>query len=67
MQPIEQTCPTCGIRFMGSDAIGYPCLDCSVIDRWETNLGRELTEDEKAEVRNVSFFLDHITTGEDLI
>ncbi len=48
---------------MGSDAIGYPCMDCSVIERMEKDLGRDLTEDEKAEVRNASFLLENIVIG----
>lgn len=29
VMPVEQTCPSCGQRFMGSDAIGDPCPDCT--------------------------------------
>jgi len=28
MIPVEQTCPKCGSRFMGSDIVGLPCTSC---------------------------------------
>lgn len=28
MIPVEQTCPKCGTRFMGSDVVGLPCHYC---------------------------------------
>lgn len=28
MIPVEQTCPKCHERFMGSDVIGFPCPSC---------------------------------------
>jgi Zn finger protein HypA/HybF involved in hydrogenase expression len=28
MLPVEQTCPKCHNRFIGSDMIGFPCPDC---------------------------------------
>jgi len=31
MLPVEQTCPKCHGRFMGSDVIGYPCPSCTGI------------------------------------
>lgn len=27
--PVEQTCPVCGDRFMGSDMVGMPCMPCA--------------------------------------
>lgn len=29
VMPHLQRCPECGQKFMGSDCIGYPCLDCT--------------------------------------
>lgn len=28
MIPVEQTCPKCRNRFVGSDVVGFPCPDC---------------------------------------
>jgi hypothetical protein len=28
MIPVEQTCPKCHIRFLGSDVVGLPCPSC---------------------------------------
>ena len=28
MVPVEQTCPVCNNRFMGSDMVGDPCMPC---------------------------------------
>lgn len=28
MVPVEQTCPKCKARFMGSDMVGDPCPSC---------------------------------------
>ena len=30
MIPVEQRCPSCGRKFMGSDAIGDKCLECKI-------------------------------------
>lgn len=32
VMPAEQTCPTCGQRFMGSDCLGDSCLQCKFPD-----------------------------------
>lgn len=32
MIPVEQTCPKCRGRFMGSDVVGFPCPSCMGID-----------------------------------
>lgn len=28
MMPVEQTCPQCRGRFIGSDVVGLPCPSC---------------------------------------
>jgi hypothetical protein len=32
MRPVEQTCPKCQGRFLGSDVIGFPCEPCLQLD-----------------------------------
>lgn len=32
MMPMKQNCPKCGTEFMGSDALGSPCLECAVAE-----------------------------------
>lgn len=46
MIPVEQTCPKCGTRFMGSDIIGYPCFSCGIVEMAEEEKGAPLTEEE---------------------
>lgn len=32
MIPVEQTCPKCRGRFVGSDVVGFPCPSCMEMD-----------------------------------
>lgn len=50
MLPVEQTCPTCHTRFMGSDMVGDPCLGCIMVEAAEKEKGSPLTEDERMSV-----------------
>ena len=31
--PVEQTCPECRRRFVGSNIVVYPCLECQGYDQ----------------------------------
>lgn len=49
MIPVEQTCPKCGGRFVGSDIVGYPCPPCSGENSALTEALKHLTDDVSTE------------------
>jgi hypothetical protein len=42
MVPVEQTCPSCHRRHLGSDIVGLPCANCMGIN--ETALMQALNQ-----------------------
>ena len=43
--PIEQTCPKCGSRFLGSDVLGEPCWPCQGFTGFPFKIDPSLPDD----------------------
>lgn len=57
VMPVEQTCPKCHNRHMGSDVLGMPCFECEVEERTEARLGRPLTDEERAQLSDLRWMM----------